>query len=124
MKPIDVVLSILTLAAVGLGYAAYRAWHPTAEISGPAAAVETSPYRSPEPAVVRRVIQPQPVAARRVPHNLQAGVVDRVECRNGMLYWHDVKQGTRPVAAPNGRDAARCEIQMLPGEPQSLPATD
>lgn len=28
MKAIDVVLSVLTLAAVGLGFAAYRAWHP------------------------------------------------------------------------------------------------
>ena len=108
MKPIDVVLSVLTLVAVGLGYAAYRAWHPTTQFSEPDAAVETAPYRSPELVAAERVVQAQPVPARRVPRNLRAGVVDRVECRNGMLYWHDVKQGTRPVAAPNGWDAARC----------------
>jgi len=119
MKPVDIVLSVLTLVAVGLGFAAYRAWHPVAEVSEPAAPVETVPYRSPVSAAAPRAAQPA-----RVPHNLCAGVVDRVECRNGMLYWHDVKQGTRPVAASNGWGVARCEIQMLPAAAHSSPATE
>ena len=32
MKPVDIVLSALTLCAVGMAVAAYRAWHPGPEV--------------------------------------------------------------------------------------------
>ncbi|NII74947.1 hypothetical protein FHW84_003544 [Dyella sp. SG562] len=85
-----------------------------------AGVVETEPYPQPAPLAVPRVAQPAPA----VPLNLRATVVGRVECRGGLLYWHDMKHGVRLVAAPNGLDAARCQIQMLPAAAQSSPATE
>jgi len=52
MRQVDVVLSVLTLVAVGMGVAAYRAWNPPAE---PMPVVsDTTPVPPPLRAVVAR----------------------------------------------------------------------
>jgi len=120
MKPVDIVLGVLTLFAVGLGVAAYRAWHPDVEqaVSQPAVAVEPLPSRSPAPAFSVRRLTPIPVP----PFPLQAGSEGGVRCWKGLVYrqthWHWV-----PVYSPDGR-VSQCEIQAEPVRLESSQASD
>lgn len=52
MRQVDVVLSVLTLIALGMGLAAYRAWHP--DVTEPVS--DTSPVRSPAPVAAARTV--------------------------------------------------------------------
>ena len=114
MRQLDVVLSVLTLVAIGMGVAAYRAWHPDQAASEPVS--DTPRVQSPQPADVTRT---EPL--RHGPHPT---VVGRVECRNGLLYWQ-ADQGVKPVeAVHNFPDAARCEIQAEPVRPDNSTANE
>jgi hypothetical protein len=65
MRQVDVVLSVLTLVAVGLGIAAYRAWHP--DVDPTLRASDTTQSRLPEPlALASRREAPVPVPTRCV----------------------------------------------------------
>lgn len=101
MRQVDVVLSVLTLVAVGMGVAAYRAWHP--------GSIEPSADSLPS------VLPPPVVVARRstaLIHGPHPALVRGVECRNGLLYW-DTDQGVKPVEAMTRfPDAGRCEIHV------------
>ncbi len=90
--------------------------HSFSDVLLPSFSVGTDRFRSPPPVVASAVVRPR---------NLRAGVVDRVECRNGVLYWHDVVQGTRPVASSlNGFDAARCDIRLEPSASRSTSTSE
>jgi len=97
MKPVDIVLGVLTLCAVGLGVAAYRAWHPEVASNSLAAAVEPLPNRSPVPVA----------SAQMARLGDTWGPVNRVECRNGFLV-EMTPQGQLGVVR-NGQ-LAQCEI--------------
>lgn len=123
MKSVDVILLGLTALVAGAGAGlVYRAHHQ-GDVQMPpvftesAASAEKSPVRSPGPVDAARM---QP-GLRHGPH---PSLVGKVECRNGLLYWH-APEGVRPVESPNHfPDAARCEIQVEPVRPQSSEAND
>ncbi|MBT2119857.1 hypothetical protein [Dyella sp. LX-1] len=98
MKPVDVVLGALTLAAIGLGYAAYRAWNPQPEAIQPdvSSAVDTRPatlQRSRD-----RAYGEIPVDAVRI----WTGTTS--ECSHGILLWHGPKGTT--VVTMDGQPVA------------------
>lgn len=117
MRKVDVLLSVLTLVAVGMGFAAYKAWNPDSEPREPVSGTPTA-GSPPLVAVAREPAQGHGQLAQR------PTIVREVECRNGLLYWHaDV--GTKPVASrARPGDAARCEIQVEPVRPESSQASD
>lgn len=120
MKPVDIVLGMLTLCAVGMGVAAYRAWHPDSETAVSESSGDTLPSRSLAPADVARTL---PTAAFQ--HGPHPSVVYKAECRNGLLYWH-ADLGVKPVEAQkNFPDAARCEIHAAtPEEARRVSSAD
>lgn len=116
MRPVDIVLSVLTLCAVGMGVAAYRAWHPEPEplAIGPVEPADTLPAPRPEPGAV------VPASVRRLPV-VYGATVGKTWCRDGLLYWQ-TPNGPGPVYS-NGR-YSKCEIQVEPVRPHSSEATD
>lgn len=118
MRQVDVVLSVLTLVAVGMGVAAYRAWNPGPQpqispgVSEPVSG--TQPAESPVPGAV------VPASVRRLPM-VYGATVGKTWCRDGLLYW-DTPNGPGPVYA-NGR-YSKCQIQAEPARPQNSEASE
>lgn len=96
MKPIDVLLGFLTLAAVGLGFAAYRAWHPAAPHADTAMTVDqrlpsadSHPVRTP----------PLPVARDKVFYAWDEKLPDGYRCSgaNGLAYRTRMENGAAVI---------------------------
>jgi len=122
MRQVDVVLSVLTLVAVGMGVAAYRAWNPALEPEAkPDVAKEvTAPVYGMRQAVSPAPGAVVPASVRRLPV-VYGATVGRTWCRDGLLYW-STANGSGPVYV-NGRYSA-CEIRAEPVRPQSSEASD
>jgi hypothetical protein len=118
MKPVDAVLSVLTLCAVGLGVAAYRAWHPDQPVSQSdvAAATEPLPSRLPSPVVAPRVQEVVPPAFGAVDFRLHCGP-------NGHMYRTD-SRGTVDLGSCN-QPYPRGEIHLVtPEEARQVSSVD
>lgn len=114
MKPVDVVLSVLTLSAVAMGFAAYRAWHPELMSAVIEPSVENRPAELPLPGDV------VPASVRRLPV-VYGATLGRTWCRHGLLYWES-PNGSAPVYV-NGRYSG-CQIRAEPARPDSSTAND
>lgn len=109
MRPVDVVLSVLTLAAVGMGVAAYQAWHPQSQVNAPVS--DTRPDQSLVDVGGVRMQGPLWHPDR----------LTDVQCIRGQLYWH-TPRGYMPVIA-NGH-YSKCEIRAEPVHPQNSEASE
>lgn len=125
MRQVDVVLSVLTLVAVGMGVAAYRAWHPNDDISQPVSAVETQLVQSLPRVASAPAARLNPVRwendSRSIP--LKPGSEGGVRCWQGFLLRQTGHQWVG-MAAPDGRGLAQCEILAEPVRPESSEASD
>ena len=117
MRQVDVVLSVLTLVAVGMGVAAYRAWHPEPVPAEPVVDTQLA-------APLLPVVAPNSSSGRvsrlaRLPDS--PGPINRVECQHGYLMEQNPEGPTFVIR--NGQPAM-CEIQAEPAHPRSSPASD
>lgn len=120
MRQVDVVLGVLTLVAFGMGYAAYRAWHPDPVATEPVVTAPVADSRRVEsrpPYVVRDALSD--MATSILPR--QAGSEGGVRCWQGVLY-RQTRARWEPVVGSSG-EIAQCEIQAEPVRPQNSEAS-
>lgn len=93
MKPVDIVLSLLTLSAIGMGVAVYRAYFPGHS--------EVVSYSDP--------VQSEPWPYGLVPQDAVFLYASRDSCRQGYMYFH--APGGDVVLTQKGRPV-RCLMPL------------
>ncbi|ULU23790.1 hypothetical protein DYST_00688 [Dyella terrae] len=121
MRQVDVVLSVLTLVAVGMGFAAYRAWYPDRDIREPAADSRPAvpPSLGPLAPVLARVRaqQAEQQAGQRAYAEYRACQAAHsacwwTYCKDGVLWVHATGFPDAQMGGARPGEFARCDIHL------------